>query len=672
MNKIQGHNLQFGYFLNMELWNTALKILDAQIITKQIPNRHFNNIATIYYEKVHNDANLLNKKEYFDEKVANNFFYGLEKEFFVHLFTVPKAGFGLRRYVFFSYPMQTIYNAVGLYILKVTQLFIESCKQDINIKYSYYGGHLWFSENGKLSLKYDKIYFKPHYDTFKREVKKELKEVPDKKILIKLDIQNYFDCISIEKLLNLISHYVKPSELKIHNFDESTKELINFFFIFINNGEIGIPQSHANILSSFIGYLYLLFGDLIILDLIDKLNSQNSIVEDYRLVRYVDDTYISITFADNINKENKLYFIFELLKNIAEQYYSKLNLRFNNKLEIYQLDIPEERDKLLRGLKRTSINETFDVDKTETPIEKLESIFDALTLIKTKELSFLLKDKEQEAIIESLNEIFDERVEALLSKPESSRKLEKLFENFRYDLFRVHPKVLIILLTRTVDAKKEFIKYLLKKKPLTSFDVDLIVNFLCQNSFDEEELLEKLKDNKTFSPIIKMVSKPEMIPTKDYFKFNFYDIKDFRKDINITEQIRLRVYHEKLEDYSIALNHLLNEFHAICRMYDIDYKDKNYNEKNVSKFLGKVKVNSEARTKIRNLFDRRNKNPISHPGSDEVVAWAVTKDEYFDYKKYVRKCLKFIIAKVQKEKKIKNTMISNLISSLIEKKANEV
>jgi Arc/MetJ-type ribon-helix-helix transcriptional regulator len=54
-------------------------------------------------------------------------------------------------------------------------------------------------------------------------------------------------------------------------------------------------------------------------------------------------------------------------------------------------------------------------------------------------------------------------------------------------------------------------------------------------------------------------------------------------------------------------------------------------------------VPHEIRIKIRNLFDRRNRNTISHPSSDYKIAWEVTKSEYMEYREVVGKCLKLII-----------------------------
>ena len=641
----KGFNLQFNYFLTYEIWEEALRLLNYQISEKKPPkpNRHYNTINFFYFEKVSIDAEKLEKQSYFNDKIANNFFYGLEKEFFYYHYTIPKAGVGLRKYVFMSYPMMTLYYSVGLYLLKVTQQFIEDCKNENNIKSSFYGGNLLFSEN-KINANHESTYYKYRYDEFKKEVKKQAKEQAENKVVIKLDIQNYYETIQIDKMLDLISHYIKPSDLKKYSFDASTKELLIFYFNFINKGNIGIPQGYTNTLSSFIGYFYLIFGDLIISDLVEEFNSVYQIIESYQIIRYVDDTYVSLMFSENISKAEKEGLVYELLKNISDSFYLKLNLRFNSKLELFFLDNADDQTALKKSVKRTSPHlTTHDIDNDAKPQEKFDEIVKAISDIKVHELIFIFKDKKHEKYLEILNEVYDKSVETIINKPDNLIKLEQVFSNFNFDLFRIHPRVLTILISKTNLAKAKFIDYLLDKKPLTTFDADLIINFLAQNSFNEPKLFEKLKQNSSIEPIINQFQKAQLIYEEDFYDFSFRNVAGLSRDINISEQTRLRVYHERLEEYSIALNHLLNELHAICRLKDNESTVKEYNATKVIKYLVGLKVNSSVKAKIRNLFDRRNKNPISHPGSSEAIAWAVSKPEYNEYKEFVRKCLAYIL-----------------------------
>ena len=53
-----------------------------------------------------------------------------------------------------------------------------------------------------------------------------------------------------------------------------------------------------------------------------------------------------------------------------------------------------------------------------------------------------------------------------------------------------------------------------------------------------------------------------------------------------------------------------------------------------------VCVPYEISSKIRKLFDRRNKNPISHA---DPIAWPVSEAEYLDYYDGVGECLDYIL-----------------------------
>ena len=109
---------------------------------------------------------------------------------------------------------------------------------------------------------------------------------------------------------------------------------------------------------------------------------------------------------------------------------------------------------------------------------------------------------------------------------------------------------------------------------------------------------------------------------------------------NVIKQIRLRVLCEQKGEYSVALNHLLNEIQAICRVLDEEAKSEDeYEAPKVTKFLKNQKVPHETHAQIWNLFDRRNKSPVSHP---DPIAWAVTKDEYIKYHGHVGDCLQHL------------------------------
>ena len=107
---------QLGYFVNFDLWQDALDLLNFQIKQKT-KNRHFNTLSMFYYEKLDIDCINHSTQDYFNIKISSNLFYGLKKEFSVLSYVIPKPGLGLRDYKFFTYPMRAVYYSIGLYLL---------------------------------------------------------------------------------------------------------------------------------------------------------------------------------------------------------------------------------------------------------------------------------------------------------------------------------------------------------------------------------------------------------------------------------------------------------------------------------------------------------------------------------------------------------------------------
>ena len=241
-NNLQGNTIsRLGYFLDVSLWRDALRLLAYQLSLKT-KNKHFNTLSMFYYEKLNPVE--LTKEEYFTRRIANNLFYGLENEFSIYTYPIPKPNLGLRRYCFFTYPMRIVYYTVGLYLLKTSQEFILNYYSLYKHIQSDYGGRLLFDEKDHiLKLSYNSVWYKPHYKRFRNRVRQEVSGNTQDKIVIHLDIQNYFEEISIPVLLNFIAEYVKPSIQRELRFDPISQWQITTFFHFISNGRSGIPQS---------------------------------------------------------------------------------------------------------------------------------------------------------------------------------------------------------------------------------------------------------------------------------------------------------------------------------------------------------------------------------------------------------------------------------------------
>ncbi|MEG3436172.1 AbiA family abortive infection protein [Pannus brasiliensis CCIBt3594] len=643
---------QLGYFITYNLWQDALKLLKFQIKQKK-SNRHFNTLSMFYYENL--DVNCLEDDagKYFDVKISTGLFYGLKKEFAVLSYVIPKLGLGLREYKFFTYPMRVVYYAVGLYLLKLSQEFLNETYKKIPRIESFYGGNLHY-KSGKIQLTSTNIYYRSFYKDFESKIKQEIKSGEQDKVVLRLDIENYFNELSMPKLLSLLSRFIKPSVQANLAYDVFTREQIFCFFQFISNEKSGIPQSDNNIISSFIGYLYLVFGDLFIDDIL--INNRN-FIESHKIIRYTDDIYISITFKHNTDQKSQGLLVHSISSQIAEVLYIQLGLKLNLKTRLYRLSKKKEKEELIKNIKNLSpsdeyfsaIQEDDDNDDEkevesviETPQEKLEKILKELRKIKkTSVEDYYIRDNL--ARKEILQEIFDKSVEQILEKPENKKKIKRVFKNFNFDLVKVSPLEILIILLKDESEILRFREFCLNKKIITTGDADLIVKLLCQTNFNDTDLLKKLRQNTHMSGIIDLIQDGNLNCDKPgYYNLACMQMKKISEMPDVLEQTRLRILSERNTSYSVALNHLVNEIHAVCIKQEKADK-KTYDVNSVVTFLQSKGIQHEVCIKIRNLFDRRNSNSVSHPGSDESIAWEVTKEEYLDYYNHVGRCLEFLL-----------------------------
>jgi AbiA family abortive infection protein len=623
-----------GHFLTFSLWREALKLLNFQIDC-QSTNKHFKTLSMIYYQKLGDEIKELESEDYFKQRVVSNLFYGLEEEFSIHPYIVPKTGLGLRRYGFFTYPMRALYYTVGLYLFRVSKEFINNFYNTRRQLKSYYGGRLYF-QGDELQLTKSSVYFKDYYTRFRNQVRRETTGNVRNKIVIRLDIQNYYEVISIPLLMGLLDTCIKSSQKAAWQFDKTTQEQIIFFFRFLANDGEGIPQSDNSIVSSFIGYLYLIFGDLLIEEEIYK---DQDVVEDYSLIRYVDDIFISITFREDLTDREQKEYAESLGARVSDRLYYELGLRFNPKTRFFCLSDENQLEDLLSSLKKVSPQYHLSEEKDdESPANKIDNIFDELN--KLKGASVRPETFEHELQDEILKEVFDKRVNQMLSMEDNKERIRRVFSGFDFNRVKEYPLTIMIILLKEDSVARRFREFLLQKQNLTTRDVDLMLIYLCQVDFRDAELLSKLQQYTPMSKIMRVVQKASLSSGEPgYYDLPKSKVMKLVRMPYVIEQVRHRVFHERTGSYSVALNHLLNEIHAVCYQLDDATNHREYKAHEVERFLRTQMVPPDVCIGIRNLFDRRNTNQVSHPGSEENVSWSVAIEEYSRYRSQVGKCL---------------------------------
>jgi hypothetical protein len=288
---------------------------------------------------------------------------------------------------------------------------------------------------------------------------------------------------------------------------------------------------------------------------------------------------------------------------------------------------------------------------TDKPQEHIDKILYELRRLKQSRLDPSFSER-RELDEDILKEIYDKRVSQLLCKDENRQHIREIFNGFNFDLVIAQPREILIILLMDEHAKGEFTNYLLRKQNLTSRGIFLILTYLAQTNFESKEVLQLLGASSQMKPIIEAFTSPTIpLDKPGYFSLDMLQVLKLKDVSNVLDQIRLRIQAEQLEDYSVALNHLVNEIQGLCYHIDVQpqsvntthqatAKHKDYDAKSVEKFLRQHKIPHESAISMRNLFDRRNKNPVSHA---DPIAWPVSQEEYLSYREHVGICLSHIL-----------------------------
>jgi AbiA family abortive infection protein len=645
-NTMSFNSSALGNFLHYSTWCDAKNLLDFQI-NQKATNKHYNKLAFYHFEAARVCHEHIGEESYFNERIATNLFYALQREYYAIPYFIPKKALGIRSCYFFSYPLMTLYYAVGLYLVKLTKEVLIDLASD-NIK-SFYGAKLHYHE-GNIIYSKQSVYYKQNYEEFKKNIS-EYAEITSGRYIIRLDIQNYFESICITTLLSMLEDYVKYSTKREMNFDECTKEQIEFLIRFIKHGKEGIPQSDNNLASDFIGFIYLFFGDRIIEDCI-KQSSYAAKIENYKIIRYVDDIYIVLSLNSDLNLHQAETIVYYLLNSITHCLHEKLKLNVNSKTKVFRPYNPAEFLELVHEIGNVSLEAEVQMPNIPTIAnltvpEKADRLIKSLAELKNQHLNFHPEDSYRDASFDDLKDIFDRGVQNLIfNKEENRQKLSFLLNDFNYELCRLQPHALMCILMATASSAEGLLNYLKSLSGDTIYDCYLIIVYLCQINFDNKALKKILKTNKNMNTILKKFkeNRGNANPCTGYYELPYEKVQWMSTQSALLEQVKLRIYNERIDNYTLSLNLLLNELQLICWLKDSSSSEiKKYDAKSVEGFLESKGLRHEVRVIVTNLFDRRNNNGISHPGNDFHMPKAVSKAEYSRYHSGVHSALNFVL-----------------------------
>lgn len=619
---------QLGSFSTYNLWKEAINLIDRTILLKD-SNFHFKTLIINYYSNLTQEyKEKIVSEEFYNSKIKTSLFYNYDEDFFMLDYLKTKSFYGIRECKFLSYPMLAIHNLIGIYLFRLVDNFIQEYTNN-NI-FSYFGGNFKIQENNFFYSDYN-LYYYNYYKKFIKKLHEELKSNNiSEKIFFKLDIENYYNNISIISLLDQIDLNIKPSIKLEYNFNQTTKDTIFNFFKYIMSDKEGMPAIEQSPLNNFLGYLYLCFAELKIYDNLKE--KYKDIFKNIKFFRYVDDLYISMEFIDdNYPSNKKIPLILEILSFIRELLYFNFNLKINNKTKWFDLSNTNQLEELKKELKDTSLNQGGFSENELSPPDKYKKITQIIKAIKESiSNSEVFKTINERCDFQLLNEIYDRNFQNYLNKKENKFEMMELLKNIDLNIISFNPKAFVALLYKnSQEANITNLKNkIISLEEISLRHTEIILEILSQENYqNSEKLLIQISKNILFKEFI-------TIYNRDYNKKDtqkmYSDLTVYNK-YTLISQIIMRKFAIQKKNYALALNHLVNEFQLFC--FYIDNNGKSYKEyrlPDIKKILNTFLSNEDI-IKITNIFDIRNINQISHSVSEKNLITSLDKEKYFSY-----------------------------------------
>lgn len=655
----------FGHFLDYKRWEEAICAIDKQIELMKNGKLHFKTMSNINYGS--NNYKEIKSKKYFNKVISSGLFYAMRNHFYIENVPMPKSGSDVRKFRFMSYPLRCVHVAIGIYILSLSRDFRDNYYGGRSRLSSYYGGDLRLDQTGSLaSVSREALYFWPHYKEFAREVRDLFTSSRPGRVIVSLDISSYFDSLEVSHLLKRLYRYNKNSENRNHNFDIDTVSLISEFYDWVSGGDGGIPQTDNNVVSSFIGDLYMKIADLYA----DNVLRKNEYVEDYRIIRYVDDTYIYIEFNRGVSRYYKEKISYDIISKISEVIHEKMSLRVNSKSRLYKSGSSEDVSQLVSDLLATSMTErkaksfTSVFRPNDIQSETSESgKFSYLKNYPKGTVQFILSalreltykygfnryvtsklERLSKPNLKALRMIYDNNVQNLFKKDGNRDELFKILKRIDFDSIYPQRGPILVLINMFESIKSDFEYYFIRKENWTLEDSWVCLEYIIRNEKYEGLLFSKMLKETKFDKVIDAPETNTFRPEKSgYSGVNTSKLTQIHLKGKYINQIKYRKINESYNRKGVSLNHLLNEVHSLCFIHDDDVnRIDRYTVNDVTKFLYSTGLRNDLVLMVKTLFDIRNMNPISHPGSTNVPTEVVSEDDYKRYRSGVEACIEYI------------------------------
>lgn len=309
--------------------------------------------------------------------------------------------------------------------------------------------------------------------------------------VLKIDIQDFFHSIKTVELIR---------KLRVLLGNDKMIDDLEYFFRYCEFDSL--PQLHYSIASSILAQFYLMDFDARMQSILFR--------DNLHLIRFVDDMYIiHLDGVESIKRNNNLlneisYFLWEdsLVLNTnktkilsIEEYKEDYELVKSNYID----QTPYSAEKLIDKKAQEALNneELAELIEKLCELEKNNGI-DLLEYSKLMKFYLSIDGEEVGKVLNNI--IYSGKWRGL-----ENDKLIKIVDNWRYILFNpTQFTVLFLLVYRFLEKQKalndngqkvnQILNYLFKENIFTFRDTLVAISYLFQSSFDNEDLLNKVRE----------------------------------------------------------------------------------------------------------------------------------------------------------------------------------
>ena len=338
-------------------------------------------------------------------------------------------------------------------------------------------------------------FYKKSYDSFYKDINYFIENYS---YYIKTDIRDFFNNINVNKLFSQIDKQQK----KDNNVCLNPLQLQIFKDLILYTGNEGFPLVENSMASSYLATeIYL---DPIDTRLYDFLK-ESGYIEDFKMVRYVDDLYIFIK-EDHYNDTFVNNMIINEYSSILKNYNLSLN---NTKTSIGTIDTIDT------DLKKSMYDEVVNEKRFQIPelasdnclyvfLDKLCKMLEERNSITKEEYNNIMKEAFTIENIEfTYREIFNyfafEKIQPRdINIKERMSKISALFKYADLSFVSFDPKQLMTIILSTEDGSicKKILNYLFvrsKQGLWNAYDTSIAINYLLKRRFQYEDLITQIK-----------------------------------------------------------------------------------------------------------------------------------------------------------------------------------